>query len=77
MRGGVMLSCVRACVRVVRACSSVRARVVCAFVCVRVRSCVRARACVRVRARVCVRLATAGEKDDPSLQRGGRLFPPP
>ena len=44
---------------------------------VRVRA--RARACVRARARarVCVRLATAGEKEDPSLQRGGRLFLPP
>ena len=36
-------------------------------------------ACVRVCVCVClcVSLATAKEKDDPSLQRGGRLSPPP
>ena len=65
----------RACVSFVR--SSVRARVVCA--CVRSCACACAcvRACARARVCVCVRLATAGEKEDPSLQRGGRLFPPP
>ena len=76
--GGVAFvrACVRACVCSCACCACVRARA-CAFVhaCVRVCVCACVRVCVCVC--LCVSLATAREKDDPSLQRGGRLSPPP
>ena len=76
--GGVAFvrACVRACVCSCAFCACVRARA-CAFVhvCVRVCVCACVRVCVCVC--LCVSLATAREKDDPSLQRGGRLSPPP